>query len=363
MASSPVVVTLLTPSPAASRRVQRCLSRWFGFHGKDIVSIGDALDGIYRRNALGSRMEWDSVEVSSTGSTSTLFHLLSPKTVADRTGPLSLLAIQQADSVEECRSKLADSLPRQTAFRRMMFTLNQMLGKPVSSTHLLGRHGLPLLQWSSLDQGDDADASSSNKVALNAGQLKEVAIPAHDDASYGNEHNQQSAPTLFSKLSPLCRPVTGLYQFPATELCLRPLPTALQDRRVAPSSLIFHVNSLESELEHMQLKDTHFVHRIGYTGTQKGQIMLRHPDLHGLDLRLCESNKRNSMFAEAQESLMAGSLEELQSTHVLEKPTEVDPRTNNMDCWVEFRATVRHPSGFFQKKKAGVAKAPDIPYE
>ena len=73
------------------------------------------------------------------------------------------------------------------------------------------------------------------------------------------------------------------------------------------------------------------------------------------------------MFAEAQESLLAASLPELQSSHVLEgaKGT-VDPKTERMDCWAEFRATVRNPRGFLKRNEVIVtktAKAPDLPYE
>ena len=93
-----------------------------------------------------------------------------------------------------------------------------------------------------------------------------------------------------------------------------------------------------------------------------------------VDIRLCPATKPSSMFAEAQESLLASSLSELQSKHVLThhsaKDTaaadrEADPKTNNMDCWVEFRANIRNPKGFLPRQSASprTAKAPDLPYE
>ena len=96
--------------------------------------------------------------------------------------------------------------------------------------------------------------------------------------------------------------------------------------------------------------------KIGYNGTAKGQIMVQTGDWTGLDVRFCESTKYSSMFAEAQASLQAGSLPELQR--------EEDGKLKDGDCWVEFRANLRHPAGFMRRRKPPrIAKIPDLPYE
>ena len=101
--------------------------------------------------------------------------------------------------------------------------------------------------------------------------------------------------------------------------------------------------------------------------SRKGQLMVRSDDWVGMDLRFCEQTKYSAGFAEAQESLLAGSLPSLQSTHVLDGAQgTVDPRTDKMDCWVEFRESVRNPVGYWSKQTTTnkrTAKAPDLPYE
>ena len=94
----------------------------------------------------------------------------------------------------------------------------------------------------------------------------------------------------------------------------------------------------------------------------------------GMHVRLCSQQKPSSRFAEAQDSLFASSLSELQSQDVLlaKEETSADPRTNNTDCWVEFRANLRHPLGFLplssllstaSSSPPKIAKAPNLPYE
>lgn len=91
--------------------------------------------------------------------------------------------------------------------------------------------------------------------------------------------------------------------------------------------------------------------------------MIRHNDMRGIDVRFCSSYKPSSMFCEAQESLLASSLDELQSTNVLKSTGKVDPRTLQTDCWVEFRANISRPMGYLKKTQPKIAKAPDLPYE
>ena len=149
---------------------------------------------------------------------------------------------------------------------------------------------------------------------------------------------------------------------------LRPLPTAGEDTRLPPPSLIFDCHNLADILlkEQKGLK----VAKIGYSGNRIGQLMLLHDDIQGLDVRLCSEKKVSSAFYEAQESLLAASVEELQSSNALigdGQEGKDDKRTGRGDCWVEVRANLKQPSGFFQRgtarSKHRVAKIPDLPYE
>jgi 3-hydroxyacyl-CoA dehydrogenase len=106
--------------------------------------------------------------------------------------------------------------------------------------------------------------------------------------------------------------------------------------------------------------------KIGWRGDgQCGSLIVNHPSIHGMDVRLCEVRESSnewalsSSFDEAQESLLAGSLDELQSTLVMsdgkgsddESTVEVDPKTNSADCWVEVRSNVKHPTGYRKQQE------------
>jgi hypothetical protein len=110
--------------------------------------------------------------------------------------------------------------------------------------------------------------------------------------------------------------------------------------------------------------------------------MVGHYDFQGIDLRYCQSKELSSMFPEAQESLMAGSLDDLQNVNVMVKGgnaqisdnkaisshTRVDSMNGLGDCWVEFRANLKRPMGYFEGKSRRkpaqrTVKAPDLPYE
>jgi hypothetical protein len=198
------------------------------------------------------------------------------------------------------------------------------------------------------------------------GDLKEIVVPTYWSDTYS--HNNA---TLLSTLSNTCqlrRPVTGLYQLsPFSKLCIRPLPMAQEDRRVLTPTLVFHCD--DHGMDQLQSLSTDVV-KIGYTGQNRnGQLMIPNilSNSNSLNVRLCSTPNRSSMFAEAQDSLLASSIHELQSQDVLASSPVPDPRTNQTDCWVEFRATLRRPLGFVPSFKSNstlkVARAPDLPYE
>ena len=301
-------------------------------------------------------------------------------------------------------------------------------GRTIAPHHLLGTSRLPVLQ---LD--DDTTRRSSiiqNAPSQTSGTLKELVIPTYDDAEYVHRDGQ----TLLERLSgspSLTRPVTGLYRLP-NGLTLRPLPTARHDRLLPGPSLIFHKSSYELESLPTNTTTTTTttntatllggldfqVSKIGYTGHDKhsrqpkqakqqsrhdsgstntpttaggkGQLMIYHDDVRGLDIRFCASTQYSSMFAEAQDSLLAASLPQLQSTDVLQdgttshsSTTTHDPKWNRADCWVEVRANLAQPMGYWKTggargdgepwmsrfvgaRKGGPVKAataPDLPYE
>ena len=112
--------------------------------------------------------------------------------------------------------------------------------------------------------------------------------------------------------------------------------------------------------------------KIGFSGNRIGQVMMIHPDLEGIDVRYCSQDAVSSAFSEAQESLLAASLEELQSSNALltgQEPAKDDERVGKADCWVEVRANMKRPSGYWHRKagttpsKQKIAKIPDLPFE
>ena len=229
---------------------------------------------------------------------------------------------------------------------------------------------------------------------LKPGKLRELALPFFPGAS--------SIQMQLSKSS-LLRPLPGLYQCNSISneddkirrrnttnnpgLIFRPLPAAEEDMRLSPPSLVFQCNKLvdAQKLVEEELGGSTF--KIGWRGHgQLGSLIVSHPSVFGLDLRICETPGEewvlSAGFDEGEDSLLAGSLTELQSSHVVSEgksddagttPVAGDEKSGNGDCWVEVRANAKHPTGYlkqftsslFQKKsdRNKVAKPPDLPYE
>ena len=261
--------------------------------------------------------------------------------------------------LQQVRDRLASSLQRENAeatssWQSLRILRSAYTGRGTASVLQQRNSGLPLL-----DLGDiPAETSNSNaddKPWNRTGALKEIVIPSYPTDSYADG---RSLFTTLQQSSQVHRPMPGLYQLPQG-LCIRPLPSAKEDRNLPPPSLIFHTESLRDDYN----DDETASFKIGFTGiTGKGQLMLRckHYGSWGVDVRMCSATKPSSMFSEAQESLLASSLKELQSAHVLshrklnkqdEKNMirDEDPNINKMDCWVEFRATMKHPTGYIRR--------------
>jgi hypothetical protein len=403
-AASAVVITLLSSSPALSRRAQTALQSLLKVEPVSIASIkdGDALDRIMP--AL-FRSTWDSV-VSREVASGTILHFLSIKgSVENRDKEqLSVLSLVEHDgssssSVEESiqlsRNLIAEQISHQEG--RSLFApsskmriamKHSLLGQPLTTNDLLGfGGGLPLLKplvGASLEAPASAPVLASKKSNNEPTiRFKELCIPYFDDASYPD------GSTLLSTLSAsLYRPAVGLYQFHRNEnhngIAVRPLPSAKEDRMLPFPSLVFY-KSNDGDGDKSSNSDTTGkdddgcrTAKIGFSSSRTGQYMVSHPDLPGLDIRLSDKETFSSHFAEAQQALLAGSLLELQSNNVLlegGKSGSNESRSDSMnglgDCWVEFRANMKQPSGFINKRSANsssssqlrVAKVPDIPYE
>lgn len=375
------VVTLLSPSPAASRRAQELLGSIFGLGDvsldQHVIHNNDVLNAKFR-SSLGA-LNWDSV-ASRCPKSGSLIHWLSIENATNDQGSFSLLGVSRMETkdanhpIEESRALMASNFPSSV----LSLKLRNFLKRPITSDTLLRRHqGLPVLD---LPQGE-ASTSKSNiseggKDLAKGSFLKEVAFTVYDDALY------EDGSTVLAQLSQsaLSRPVTGVYEWPTngSRVCLRPLPAAETDLKgsAKPLVLTFHCGSLEQAMEQQSANNnissqTQFtLSKIGYTGKGNGQLRIQAAassnnvnPLNGLDVRWCERTKPTSMFTEAQESLLASSLPELQSANVLkasgkDQPGEDDARIGSSDCWVEVRTMVQNPRGFAPSRKSRVASAP-----
>jgi hypothetical protein len=267
------------------------------------------------------------------------------------------------ESVQYVRNILAEQLQ----YRSTTIKLNETLGNLTSPKSLLksvSTGGLPFLTLSSVDSTE----RENSVVGIGDQQdgLKEIVVPYFDYATFTD------GSSLLSRISQasLERSTVGVYKWKNSSTRIRPLPTAGEDTRLPPPSLIFgcqNVNViLQKELTGLKIA------KIGYSGNRIGQLMLLHEDIKGIDIRLCSESKASSAFFEAEASLLAASLDELQSANALlgdGQEGKDDERIGKADCWVEVRANLKRPSGFFRQERSRgpskhrVAKIPDIPYE
>lgn len=369
------VITLLSPSPSASRRAQEILGNVFGLQEvEDRSSSGSAEDELNAKmqsplSAISS-MNWDSV-VSQCPNSGALVHWLSPDNATDaRKGSFSLLGVTNRANKDDCSKSARRILASHFPNSILTLRLRHFLQRPITVDALLKRHqGLPVLDLPTVEESPSAkDTPTSSN---NGPRLKEVAFTIYDDAVY------EDGSSVFSKLSQsaLLRPVTGLYGYGRENgIRLRPLPAAQQDLKRSPRPLVltFHTENLEeissnssaSTIEEGSIQFS----KIGFTGQGNGQLRVQVASgstnpLNGLDVRWCEQVKPTSVFPEAQESLLASSLPELQSADVLKstgksEPGAEDARIGSSDCWVEVRTMVKNPRGFVSSKRPKVATAP-----
>lgn len=363
------VVTLLSPSPAASRRTQDLLASMVGMEPvRFTASTDDKLDHAFQSFVPGMSRSWDSV-VSRCQHSGTLIHFCSLNITERSNGKdnfLSLIGLTDQPTgtpVEESIQLFRDTLALVVEGNARMITIKQFFGGTMSPLTLLqgtSSGGLPILQL-------PKESMSPTEPQPDGGGLKELVIPFFDNAAY------KDGSTLLSRIGSvgLNRPTVGVYQWPNSATHIRPLPTAHEDQRLPPPSIIFHHDTPE-EVNKYQEEHGVKVAKIGYGGHRIGQLMLLHPDLAGIDIRVCPQQTFSSSFSESQESLLAASLDELQSTNTLLDGNEEgkdDDRIGNADCWIEVRANLKNPSGYWRRQgglsrsRNRTAKVPNIPFE
>jgi hypothetical protein len=379
------VISLLSPSLAASRRAIDQLAVWTNLQAlsesSDVEASSESLNSVFRSSSYSAflpKLKWESLALQCP-ETGTILHWLSVEssksqgTSNSTPHPYQLLAVQDCSGVTQACEEIATRV--RVSAQVPYLCMSHAMGRPITVQQLLAS-GLPLLNLKEQDGVANTDNNDKTKVTLTAGCLKEIVIPAYTDET---DHDGYTLLDQFSHSS-LARPVTGLYQMDSrSKLCVRPLPAAEADTRLPPPSLVFHTDSVDRIQERALTASTATstategtddasqstgtatatavaTAKIGYNGTGKGQIMVQTGDWTGLDVRFCEAARYSSMFAEAQASLQAGSLPELQR--------DEGGKLKNGDCWVEFRANLRHPAGFMRRRKPPrIAKIPDLPYE
>ena len=321
---------------------------------------------------------------------------------------------QYCNALFECRDRLAKvmvdnnatTFTTESKARGLLLYAMLSLGRQPSPSLLFGKasSASTILNFTPFtsDQNNkhQTEVFATDDVLSDKCKLRELALPFFPESS--SLHHQ-----LFQ--SALSRPLPGLYQCAHNSnqnahhsarrntttdpgLIIRPLPTATEDFRLPPPSLVFQCPSLTDAQALVEDTLGGQTAKIGWRGDgQCGSLIVNHPSIHGMDVRLCEVRESSnewalsSSFDEAQESLLAGSLDELQSTLVMsdgkgsddESTVEVDPKTNSADCWVEVRSNVKHPTGYRKQlytwlrnrvtgkngDRVSVAKPPHLPFE
>jgi hypothetical protein len=345
------VVSFLSPSPSASRKAQVLLASLCGLQEVQLPSFqkqDDRLNASFESFLPRFSKSWDSVALKC-NYTGTLVHFCSEYSnsggESSRKQPFALLGITHTanedsseQAVQSFRDLLASKVQQRSSFIKFKHSFGSL--SPEELLRDVSRGGLPLVSVPSPKH----EVSEQTPPA----GLKEVVVPFFDFSEYAD------GSSFLSHFAEARRPVVGVYQWGDCATRIRPLPTASEDRRLPPPSLVFHCNdSEEIEPENSGARTA----KIGYRGNKMGQLMLQHEDLLGLDIRFCSSTKVSSAFSEAQDSLLAGSLNELQSTNTLlvggEKAKD-DDRIGQSDCWVEVRANLKSPSGFLKRPTGSV---------
>jgi len=403
-ASSSLILTFLSPNPARSRSASQFLQRLFqlssGSNSSSHSSKSRRRDILDEKHFGSSSSYYWHSETCRCNTSGTVLHFLSltdgsrttEEIIGDQTSSLALLSINESrtahdlgDILSDCRQQLSRSIvegnqifPNSTwesRLRGLSFTVAQKLGRDIQPSWLL--RNTPTVNLNKSSTSLDIPSAAKSEVVTGekgGGVLKEVALPFFPE--YSPVQKDLSSSRLFS------RPLPGLYQYnnnintnsASTGLIVRPIPAATEDLRLPPPSLIFHCSSLDNAKELVERDLGGKTAKIGWRGaTHRGNLIASHPSISGLDVRISEDWVLSSSFDEAEQSVLAGSLDELQSSHVMSEGQHngsddtitADSKVNNSDCWVEVRSNMKRPSGFLKRfgSHPRVAKPPQLPYE
>eukprot|EP00536_Pseudo-nitzschia_multiseries_P017450 jgi/Psemu1/321182/estExt_fgenesh1_pm.C_15560003 len=377
------VISIISPSFTASKKAVSLLSvignmEQFSIVTDDALSSQNSLNETFKSSFPGLSCSWTSVGARCPVS-GAVIHFCSIGDLAEKgretkTKPFALLGITESDepssdsasavemSIRNFRNLLASRLRERTALNRSLLHLKRLINGSLTTKDLLrdiSHDGLPLLTVPQIPRGIDACVTPRGDLKgsedLPSTFLKEIVVPHFDYAAYRDGSNLVS----HLGLAPTKPPAVGVYQWPNSTMLIRPLPTASEDAILPSPSLIFH---------HQSPEDISWIREKTSKGKEAGRLSRK--GRPGVDVRYCPRTEVSSAFSEAQDSLLAGSLEELQSTNVLAstREGESDVRIGNGDCWVEVRANLRRPSKLLRRSKSSqgkqrIAKIPDIPYE
>jgi hypothetical protein len=382
------VVVLLTNSPAKS---QKLFSKLFSAKPLPLESHkkfgNDKLSQTFKSHSASS-MDGEGC----------IFHFLSlrdtKENVSISTHHLSLLSILDIEekcansntSIQHARDLLATRIEKSTSsfILRLKLMFFNLIDRTITAEDLLGMNDVQVERKSITMEGqssftkNESENTTCAKNLLNPKYLKEIVLP------YDPDHSSMMA-RLETLNCSVIKP--GLYKF--GNLAIRPLPICSIDINLSPPTLVFRCQSLD-QIEKDLCTDNNLdsgllikLHKVGRNSTNQGQLLIGSNAFDGnLELRYCETASYSSFFAEAQASLMASSLEDLQNVNVLLEGGQVkntdskimdkqDQHTSKLDtmnglgdCWKEFRVNIQRPRGFLKGSKyKRVAKAPDIPFE
>jgi len=393
------IITLLSGSPSASRRTQALL---FSMFSMTPIALGSTDGKIFTPNddlnssltiTSRSRLCYEST-ASVCSRSGAVLHFLSlaqcsstaPESPTSAEPTLKLISITDYESEDDpgeanyikailnARSSISDQLNKESynVFSRLRHSFNRIIGH--SATAAFGDIGtqrniflkLPATTAIKSDvAGYNQSRTPSERVdrTHNSIGLREVVLPYCEDGD-------TDCSSLLHQLSSSClsrpidgttkRSIAGLFQWhndgsmDTKPIIIRPLPAAKADFAVSNPSFIFQCPSLMSASFEIQ-KHSASSAKVGFHGGRNGQLMVLHKDLMGLDIRFCENDRLSSSFDEAQQALLAGSLDGLQHPDVLQEGATYSDSNKGKasltdgDCWVEFRENLKKPKIFLSK--------------
>jgi len=129
---------------------------------------------------------------------------------------------------------------------------------------------------------------------------------------------------------------------PPFSTILRAVPAAGCDRKLSAPTLVFRREDAGVDIKCPN--GAIDLYPVGRRGGRAGQLVVRHPALLGVDVRICASEFSEACFDETTEAMLAGSVKELQNNNVSPDgfgERKTDTRVGNGDCWMEVREMAR----------------------